>query len=84
MVEIEVEAVRALQFVVDDASLSVSQRSLEVRRFCNEHRASAPVRDRLPEYEHLWTIVDTEHLLEISADMAPLSNYLLERVIAAS
>ena len=59
-------------------------RSLEVRRFCNLYKPSAFANSRPDGDESPWTLVDTEHLLAISTDMAKLSNYLVERVVAAS
>lgn len=84
MVDVQIEAVRALQLTVNDAAEPASQRSREVRRFCKIYQASAPVRDRERTDRSLWTTIDTEYLLAISTDMARLSNYLVERVVAAS
>ena len=84
MVEIRVEAVKGLQIVVDDASLAASRRALEVRRFCNAYKASAPAPDRSADDDALWTKVDTDHLLTISTDLPLLSNYLVERVVAGA
>ena len=84
MVEIRVEAVKGLQILVDDASLAASRRALEVRRFCNAYKASAPATDRPADDDALWTKVDTDHLLTISTDLPLLSNYLVERVVAAA
>ena len=84
MTEIRVEAVRELQELVDDASATAAKRSLEVRRFCNHYKPNAPRDPRLADAAELWTKVDTDHLLTISSDMALLSNYLIERVVAAA
>ena len=83
MVKVRVEAVRQLQQLVNDASISKASRSLTVRRFCNEHKASAPDHARWLHDGSMWTKVDTDHLLEISSDMPLLANYLIERVVAA-
>ena len=83
MVDIELTDVSRLRHIVENTSIPVAERSLAVRRFCNEIKASAPVADRPPEDASVWTKVDMEHLLEISANMHALSNYLIERVVAA-
>ena len=82
VVQVSLEAVQKLQHTVDDASLSVAARSLEVRRFCNEHKPSAPTAPAIAD-ELTRTNVDTDHLLTISSEMALLSSYLVERVVAA-
>ena len=83
MVEIEVGAVRSLQETVNDQRVSMANRSLAVRRFCYEHKASAPLPPRPADDIALWTKVDTEHLLAISGDAPLLANYLVERIVAA-
>ena len=83
VVPVRLAAVQDLQHTVDDASLSVDARSLEVRRFCNEYKPSAPIAPATAE-GLVRTNVDTDHLLSISSDMALLSSYLVERVVAAS
>ena len=84
MVQVQVETVRDLQHAVDDASLTIAFRSLSVRRFCNEHKPSGPVGDRSKGNQLVWPTVDTDYLLTISSNMSLLSNYLVERVVAAS
>ena len=81
--KIRVEAIRELQQLVNDASISKVSRSLTIREFCNAHKASAPEHARWLHDGSMWTNVDTEHLLEISNDMPLLANYLIERVVAA-
>ena len=83
MVEIKVEAVRDLQLIVDDATVSTADRSLAVRRFCNEYKASGPRLPHRPVDTSVWAKVDTDHLLTISGNMPLLANYLVERVVAA-
>ena len=84
MVEIQVGPVRDLQRLVNDSRLSLKDRSLAVRRFCNEYKPSAFANARDADDTSAWTLVDTEHLLTISSDMLKLENYLVERVVAAS
>ena len=84
MVEIELKHVQDLRDVVTDSSRSMDERSLAVRRFCNDYKANAPQPPRASDDHTRWTKVDTEHLLEISTTPAALSNYLVERVAAAS
>ncbi len=84
MVDVRVEVVRDLQILIDDASVSIDKRSLEVRRFCNEYKPSAPGERRVDGDGSLWTKVDTDYLLTISSDMPVLANYLVERVVAAT
>lgn len=55
-----------------------------VRRFCNEYKPNGPAPAHADEGQGHWTKVDTDYLLTISSDMALLSNYLVERVVAAS
>ena len=82
MVHIELKHVQGLRDLIEDASVSMASRSLAVRHFCNNFKASAPEPDR--KGDHLmWTKVDTEHLLAISSDHSAPSNYLVERVVAA-
>ena len=84
MVLVRVETVQALQQSVNDGRISTASRSLLVRRFCNEYKPSGPETDHRSDDESRWTRVDTDHLLTISSDMARLSNYLVERVVAAA
>ena len=84
MIEIRVGDVKGLQELIDDASVPLAERALGVRRFCNEFKPSAPQADRGVGDKTLWTKVDTDHLLAISSDLPKLSNYLVERVVAAA
>ena len=83
MVEIQLSDVRELQVRAANTCEPHSSRALAVRRFCFLHRANGPVSDRASEDTALWTKIDTEHLLEISSNMHAVSNYLIERVVAA-
>ena len=83
MVEIQLSDVQRLQSLAANTSKPHAERALEIRRFCFLHKASAPIPDRAPDDSSLWTKVDTEHLLEISSNMHAVSNYLIERVVAA-
>ena len=84
MVEIKVGDVKGLQELIDDASIPLAERARGVRRFCNTFKPSAPQPARGADDEALWTKVDTDHLLAISSDLPKLSNYLVERVVAAA
>ena len=84
MVQIRVEAVSELRAIVADNHQSVASRSLATRRFINEYKPSGPAVDHVSAAEPGWSRVDTDYMLGISSDMALLSNYLLERVVAAS
>ena len=84
LVQIRAEIVRDLQTSVNKSETSVADRSLMVRRFCNEYKPNGPAQTHAEGDEGHWTKVDTDHLLTISSDMALLSNYLVERMVAAS